>query len=240
MLSYFQLSAVRLCKVFPQGFTGALRIALSACGVALWLLTIPAQAAHVTLAWDDPQNPPAQVGGYNLYYWQGSATTPVRVNAGKQLTYTLTNLVGGQTYSFAVTAYDVNGSRESALSNAKGEVRTTLPPDTTNTPPVANNGVLTTVEDTPKSGTLSATDANGNALTYSVGTQGSKGTAVLTNASTGAYTYTPLSNATGTDAFTFRASDGLAQSNLATVTTQLLPLKVGVCFGTARSGQGYL
>ena len=23
-------------------------------------------------------------------------------------------------------------------------------------------------------------------------------------------------------------------------TTQLLPLKVGVCFGTARSGQGYL
>jgi VCBS repeat-containing protein len=224
MLSYFQWSAVRLCKVFPQDVTGALRIALSACGVALWLLTIPVQAAHVTLAWDDPQNPPAQVGGYNLYYWQGSATTPVRVNAGKQLTYTLTTLVGGQTYAFAVTAYDGNGGRESALSNAQGEVSTTLPPDTTNTPPVATNGVLTTVEDTPKSGTLSATDANGHALTYRVGTQGSKGTAVLTNASTGAYTYTPLSNATGTDAFTFRASDGLAQSNLATVTVTITPV----------------
>jgi VCBS repeat-containing protein len=161
------------------------------------------------------------VGGYNLYYWQGSATTPVRVNAGKQLTYTLTNLVGGQTYSFAVTAYGVTGGRESALSNAKGEVSTSLPSDATNVPPVANNGVLTTMEDTPKSGTLSATDANGNALTYAVVMQGSKGTVTMTNATTGAYTYTPLSNATGTDTFTFRANDGQANSNTATVTVSI-------------------
>jgi VCBS repeat-containing protein len=205
--------------MFPQGFAGALRMALSACGVVLWLLTIPAQAAQVTLAWDDLQNPPSAVGGYNLYYWQGSATTPVRVNAGKQLTYTLTNLTGGQTYSFAVTAYDVNGGGETALSNTKGQVSTTLPVG--NVAPVATNGVLTTTEDTPKSGTLSATDADGNALTYRVVTPASKGTVTVTNASTGAYTYTPLSNATGTDTFTFRANDGQADSNTATVTVTI-------------------
>ena len=135
------------------------------------------------------------------------------------MTYTLTNLKGGQTYSFAVTAYDVNGGGETALSNTKGQVSTTLQVGKVDL--VATNGVLTKKEDTPKSGTLSATDADGNALTYGVVTPGSKGTVTVTHASTGAYTYTPLSNATGTDTFTFRANDGQADSNTATVTVTI-------------------
>ena len=46
---------------------------------------------------------------------------------------------------------------------------------------------------------------------------GTKGTAVVTNASTGAYTYTPNAGATGADSFTFKANDGTVDSNTATV-----------------------
>ena len=41
---------------------------------------------------------------------------------------------------------------------------------------------------------------------------------MITNAATGAFTYTPSANANGTDTFTFRASDASLDSNVATVT----------------------
>ena len=86
-----------------------------------------------------------------------------------------------------------------------------------NTAPVATNGTLAVTQDTPASGTLQATDADSNPLTYSIVANGSKGTAVVTNASTGAYTYTPNAGATGADSFTFKANDGTVDSNVATV-----------------------
>src|SRR4029079_16991638 len=83
--------------------------------------------------------------------------------------------------------------------------------------PVAQNGTLTTNEDTTGSGTLVATDADGNPLTYSIVANGTHGTATVTNASTGAYTYAPNPNYCGPDSFTFKATDGTADSNTATV-----------------------
>src|SRR6185436_567985 len=87
-----------------------------------------------------------------------------------------------------------------------------------NDAPVAANGTLTTPEDTPASGTLVATDADGDALTYAIVTNGTKGTATITNAATGAFTYAPAVNATGTDIITFKAHDGALDSNVASVT----------------------
>src|SRR5205814_7327715 len=55
-----------------------------------------------------------------------------------------------------------------------------------NQTPAATNGALTTNEDTQASGTLSATDADGNALTYSIVANGTSGTAAITNPATGA------------------------------------------------------
>src|SRR4029077_14973894 len=72
-----------------------------------------------------------------------------------------------------------------------------------NDAPVANNGALTTNEDTPASGTLSASDVTGGALTYSLVANGTKGTATITNATLGGFTYTPNANANGTHTFTF-------------------------------------
>lgn len=87
---------------------------------------------------------------------------------------------------------------------------------------VAQSSSVTTIEDTPVSDTLVATDSvAGKTLTYSIISNGLIGTATLTNSTTGAFTYTPNPNANGTDAFTYRASDGSSDSNAATVTVNI-------------------
>ena len=55
------------------------------------------------------------------------------------------------------------------------------------------------------SGTIIATDADGDTLSYTYSTP-SKGTVAETTA--GSYTYTPTANATGADSFTVVVSDG--------------------------------
>jgi VCBS repeat-containing protein len=90
-----------------------------------------------------------------------------------------------------------------------------------NQPPVAVNGALAATEDTAASGTLSATDPEGSALTFSIVSNGAKGTATITNAATGAFTYTPNANANGADSFSFQAGDGILNSNVATVTLNI-------------------
>jgi hypothetical protein len=94
----------------------------------------------------------------------------------------------------------------------------------TNTAPVATNGTLIVSEDNVGTGTLTATDSDGNALTLRILTNGTKGTVAITNAATGAYTYTPVANANGSDTFTFRANDGTADSNTATVAVTISPV----------------
>jgi hypothetical protein len=87
----------------------------------------------------------------------------------------------------------------------------------TNTAPGATDGSLTVDEDTPATGTLSASDADGDALTYSIVTNGTLGTASITDQTTGAYTYTPNQDANGSDSFTFKVNDGTQDSNVATI-----------------------
>jgi VCBS repeat-containing protein len=88
-----------------------------------------------------------------------------------------------------------------------------------NDAPVANGDAYSTTEDTVLNGTTvlaNDTDAEGNALTAVLVSNGTLGNVVL-NAN-GTFTYTPIANANGTDTFTYRASDGTGSSNVATVT----------------------
>ncbi len=90
--------------------------------------------------------------------------------------------------------------------------------DTTpNTPPVADNQSVSVTKNTARSITLTATDANGDLLTYGIATQPAHGT--LSNYADGDenITYTPVTDYTGTDSFTFYADDGTARSLPATV-----------------------
>lgn len=91
----------------------------------------------------------------------------------------------------------------------------------TNDVPEAADATLNVTEDTPTAGTLSASDGDGDDLTYSIVTQGTKGTVTINNAATGEYTYTPNANATGADSFTFKVNDGKADSNIATITVTI-------------------
>ena len=184
----------------------------------LLLFSSFASAEQVTLAWDDPHNDTAEVGGYRLYYWQPTWEMPASVEVGRQTTYTLTNLEAGKTYTFAITVHDGQGDRESLISN---EVSMTFPPP--NTPPIAYDGTLNTAAGTPSTSTLRATDADGDALTYRLLSTGSQGTAVLSDATTGTYTYTPQPRASGTDTFTFQVNDGTVDSNVATVMLTISP-----------------
>jgi hypothetical protein len=90
-----------------------------------------------------------------------------------------------------------------------------------NTAPVATNASFTTSKNVAVSGTLAATDAENDPLTFSIVANGALGTAVITNAATGAFTYTPKTGVRGTDTFTFKANDGSLNSNTATVTVKI-------------------
>ncbi len=80
--------------------------------------------------------------------------------------------------------------------------------------PVANNQSVTTAQNTAVGITLTATDADGNPLTFAIVAGPSHGSLSGTAPNV---TYTPASNYSGPDSFTFTANDGTADSNVATV-----------------------
>lgn len=99
-----------------------------------------------------------------------------------------------------------------------------------NHPPLATNMSITTDEDIAVSGTLLATDADGHELTFSLVGNGGLGRVTITNATTGAFTYTPNENENGNDSFTFKADDGFNDSNIATVSVTINPV-ADICTG---------
>jgi hypothetical protein len=76
-------------------------------------------------------------------------------------------------------------------------------------PPTVNNLSITTNEDTPTTFTMTGTDPEGAALTFSISTQPQNGTVTASGA---AGTYTPNENFNGTDTFAYIASDGALSS----------------------------
>jgi M6 family metalloprotease-like protein len=88
----------------------------------------------------------------------------------------------------------------------------------TNRPPVADNQAVTTHQNIPQAITLTASDPDGDTITYSIVTNPSAGTLSSLNPPAGTVTYTPNTNYFGPDSFTFMATDsGGADSNTATV-----------------------
>jgi fibronectin type 3 domain-containing protein len=90
-----------------------------------------------------------------------------------------------------------------------------------NIAPVAVDGSYGVEAGTALVGLLSASDADSDALTYTLVTNGTLGTVEITNASTGAFSYTPRQDAVGTDTFAFKVGDGQAESSTATVTVEV-------------------
>lgn len=87
--------------------------------------------------------------------------------------------------------------------------------------PVADPQSVTTLEDTAKAITLVANDPDGRDLTYSIVAQPAHGTVVLAG---DVATYTPYANYNGADLFTFKANNGMVDSNVATVNITVTPV----------------
>jgi Big-like domain-containing protein len=92
-----------------------------------------------------------------------------------------------------------------------------------NDAPVALDGSLAVNAGASASGTLDATDIDSAVLARAIVANGAKGSAIVTDTATGAFTYTANPGTSGLDTFTFKANDGALDSNIATVTVTITP-----------------
>jgi hypothetical protein len=128
-------------------------------------------------------------------------------------------------------------------SNSSGSVKGNVPKETPaskNSPPVALDESISTNQDTATGTlTLDASDINGDRLSYKIVSNGVLGTAVISDASSGVYEYTPKPGQFGVDTFTFSASDATTTSNTATVTVTIngKPQATGSCSTVEQGNQ---
>ncbi|MGD9044407.1 MAG: Ig-like domain-containing protein [Desulfobacterales bacterium] len=130
-----------------------------------------------------------------------------------------------------VGTVDPNGSVSVAPTNTtiytltaegtSGPVTTTVTVTIENSAPVAEQQTVGSDEDTAVAITLTATDLDGDSLTYAVTIQPGKGTLSGTPP---ALIYNPNTNYNGPDAFSFTASDGAAISEAATINIVVKPI----------------
>ncbi|MER9397476.1 Ig-like domain-containing protein [Mesorhizobium sp. M0615] len=143
------------------------------------------------------------------------ANGTVTLNPGGSFTYApKTNFFGADSFTYRV-------SDGFAQSNVATVTLTVTP---VNDAPVATDDIASVTED----GSLilavlgNDSDVDGDALTPVLVTGPANGT--LTLNLNGSFTYAPTANFSGTDSFTYKASDGTAESNIATVTLTVTPV----------------
>ncbi len=123
------------------------------------------------------------------------------------------NLCGNDIASFDYTVADVHGATDTGT--------VTIDLTCVNDSPVAQNQAVETAEDVAKAITLGVTDPDGAPPTITIVSAPTHGT--LTGSGVNR-TYTPAANYNGPDSFTFRASDGASDSNVATVSISVTPV----------------
>jgi hypothetical protein len=116
--------------------------------------------------------------------------------------------------SFTFRATDAGGLESEAYT-------ATLVIHRVNAAPVAADASVTVAEDGSVSVPLGATDGDGDTLSFEVASQPQHGSL---SGTAPALTYTPDENYHGVDSFTFRAADGIAESNVATVSITVTPV----------------
>ena len=154
-----------------------------------------------------------------------------------QTTKTIAVSINGDTDVEPDETYNVDLSSPTNASVTDGHGVGTIAND--DNAPIANDDSATTSEDTPVLVDVLAndTDADGDTLTIDSFTQPEHGTVTQVGSE---LRYTPNAGFTGTDSFTYKASDGAAESNPATVTiTVIQPLPPGCTKGWAAEVDGF-
>lgn len=128
------------------------------------------------------------------------------------LTYTpALNYYGTDSFTFKVS----DGEADSNVATVMIDI------NPVNDAPVANDQSVTTDEDTAVDITLTASDVEGDELSYSLAAGPSHGTL---SGTAPALTYTPSENYNGSDSFTFTVNDGELDSSAATVSITINPV----------------
>ncbi|MBW8682939.1 Ig-like domain-containing protein [Chitinophaga rhizophila] len=135
------------------------------------------------------------------------ANGSVTVNADGTYSYTPNANYTGNDH-FTIRIEDGKGGSTTVTVN----IIVTLPP---NTPPTGTGDTKTTIRNTPVNGSVSGTDADGDALTFTKDTDPANGTATVNT--DGTYTYTPDAGYTGNDSFTIKITDGNGGETTVTV-----------------------
>ena len=162
----------------------------------------------------------------------------VSINANGSFTYTPnTNYTGTDSFSFRVND-GIDNSSDAFVSIQVGGTPS-------NTAPVATPVSINVAQDTTFAGALSGSDADGDPLTFSAGTNLAEHGTVQINPN-GTFTYSPSIGFTGNDSFSFKVNDDTVDSTEATVTVNLLdasnsppvaiPVSINVGLNTTFSG----
>ena len=131
---------------------------------------------------------------------------------GATATYTpASNYTGADSFTFRVA--------QGALTSGFATVSLTV--TAVNDAPTANPQTVSTPVSTAKSITLTGTDPEGSALTYSIQSNPQHGS--ISGGNGAVRTYTPANGYQGADSFTFRVNDGALNSTNATVTVEVGP-----------------
>ena len=138
--------------------------------------------------------------------------------------YPTSTLLFGESLKFSYITYDIPGNPNPANTLYWDACCKT---QSANACPVAQNGSITTNEDTGASGTVVVNDDGYGSygLTYTLVTPIPAGEGSVTlNPTTGAYQYTPTANYNGSTSFQFSVNDGYCESNIATFVVNVLPV----------------
>ncbi|MEM9531449.1 MAG: Ig-like domain-containing protein, partial [Pseudomonadota bacterium] len=163
-------------------------------------------SAAFVLNASDPNNDPL------TYTILTAPTQGLLTGTEPNLTYTPSaNFNGTDTLTFSVN----DGTADSNVATV------TFTVNPVNDPPVANSDSIGLDEDTSANIVISASDIDGDTLSYQVITSPAQGTLSGIGPN---YTYTPAANFNGADSFTVVANDGSVDSNLATVTLAVSPV----------------
>ncbi len=125
---------------------------LSLVSIILFVFITNSFAAQATLAWN--KSTADDTVGYKIYYGNSSRTYNSIIDVGNQTSYTVSDLVDGNTYFIAVTAYDINNN-ESGFSK---EVRTVASISGNDSPllPIVDNQIVPQSKN-PRNGSVYST-----------------------------------------------------------------------------------
>jgi len=153
-------------------------------------------------------------GKFSILSWKSKSADECIIEPGNR---SVSDKGSEKVWPTKTTTYTLTCSRPEGIAEASVIVQVK------NAVPEADPQSVTTYEDTSVPITLTGSDADGDALIYKIVSGPGHGSLSGTPPD---LTYTPHENYSGGDSFSFKANDGLSDSNSVTVSLTIIPISV--------------